>query len=134
MRCRCRTEPDAMFPTLCLRCMGWFASVVFVLLVSCTTVKKVGGEIGGTAAEWIACPTDLIDCGHVYMCEAPANNDLGHVEICVNDDDAPEDLDAVEAMYGDCELTPRHQGLCLYCCGAGCGRGGNAYDGTWCPI
>ena len=106
--------------------MLWSAS-------GCDTAKRVGGEVGGTAAEWIACPTDLIDCGHVYQCASAADTPSGFVEICVNDDDAPEDLDAVEAMYGACELTPRHQGLCLFCCGPDCGRGGNAYNGTYCP-
>lgn len=88
---------------------------------------------GGDVAEFVACPTDLIDCGHVYMCAAEADNDLGHVEICINDDDAPDDAAAVEEMYGRCEPTPRHQGLCLYCCGPDCGRGGNAFNGTFCP-
>lgn len=102
-------------------------------LFACAQVKEAGGEVGGHLAEWIACPTDLIDCGHVYMCEQAADNALGHIEICVDDDDHPEQLADVEAAYGACDLTPRHEGLCLYCCGADCGRGGNAYNGTWCP-
>jgi hypothetical protein len=106
--------------------VGWLGA-------GCSVVKSVGGEVGGHAAEWIACPTDLVNCGHVYMCDAFADNELGHIEICVDDDDHPEQLADVEAAYGECDLTPRHQGLCLFCCGTDCGRGGNAYNGTWCP-
>lgn len=109
-----------------------FAALLLWSGSGCQTAKSIGGEVGGAAAEWIACPTDLIDCGHVFMCAAVADNALGHVEICVNDDDT-DDLVAVEALYGACELTPRHQGLCLFCCGPDCGRGGNAYSGTYCP-
>ena len=108
------------------------------LLVGCQTVKHVGGEIGGTAAEWIACPLDVIDCGHVYMYEALADNPLGHVELCVDDEehDAPEQLDSAERMYGTYELTPRHQGLCVSTCEEPSplpdGKGCNAYNGCWC--
>lgn len=96
----------------------------------CTDLKQAGGEIGGSLAEVTICETPFVDCGHVYMCEAPSVNPLGHVEICVEDGASLAD---VEDVYGPCEHTPRHQGLCLWCCGSGCGRGANAYDGTWCP-
>jgi hypothetical protein len=108
-------------------------------VMACQTIKDVGGEIGGTAAEWIACPTDLVDCGHVFLFEAIADNPLGHVELCVNDDDDPDALAAAEAVYGLAEPTPRHQGLCIWGCppdapGLPEGRGGNAYSGVWgCP-
>lgn len=102
-------------------------------LLACAQVKEVGGEIGGHVAEWIACPTDLIDCGNVYMFDAPADNPLGHVELCVNVDDDPDALPDAEAVYGPAEPTPRHEGLCIWCCSGDCGRGGNAYSGTWCP-
>lgn len=101
-----------------------------VLLISCQTAKKIGGEIGGNVAEVIACPIGLFECGHVWLCAAPADNALGHIEICVDDDSPIAD---VEAVYGHCEPTPRHQGLCKVCCSGDCGRGGNAYSGTWCP-
>jgi hypothetical protein len=109
------------------------AAVVAVVLSGCTTIEHEAGNVGGTLAELVACPTDLIDCGHVYLCAAPADNPLGHVEICVDDDDHPEQLADVEDVYGACVPTPRHEGLCIYCCGDGCGRGANAYSGTWCP-
>lgn len=115
------------------------ALVFMLLLSSCSFVgwvddgaKDIGGEVGGHLVQWIACPTDLVDCGHVFMCEAPADNELGHVEICV-DDDHPEQLADVEALYGACVPTPRHEGLCLFCCGPNCGRGANAFNGTYCP-
>ena len=87
-------------------------------------------------AEWIACPTDLVDCGWVYMCEAEADNPLGHVELCINVDDDPDALAAAEAVYGPCEPTPRHQGLCVWGCppdapGLPEGHGANAYNGEW---
>lgn len=115
---------------------GVIAAAIWLVLsacVGCGFAKDVGGEIGGTAAEFAICPTGLIDCGEVLMCEAVADNELGHVEICVDTDGHPEHLAQVEEAYGPCEPTPRHQGLCLYCCGADCGRGGNAFSGTWCP-
>lgn len=110
------------------------ALVLIAALAACTTAKKVGGEIGGHVAEWIACPFDFIDCGHVYMCEAFANNELGHVEICIDDDDHPEDVDAAELLFGPCDLTPRHEGLCVWGCppdapGLEPGRGCNAFGG-----
>lgn len=109
------------------------AFALIAALSACSAVKSAGGEVGGHLAEWIACPTTLIDCGHVYMCEAAAENPLGHVEICVDDDDHPEQLTDVEALYGACELTPRHEGLCLMHCNAGDGPGCNAFNGCYCP-
>lgn len=101
-----------------------------LLLAGCQETKEFGGDVGGTAAEYTICLTGLVNCGQVYMCAALADNPLGHVEICVDDDadDGGEQLAAVESAYGDCVETPRHQGLCLVCPeGAGC----NAYNGCW---
>lgn len=113
--------------------------VLAALLAACMdTAKSVGGLIGGTAADVVLCPTDLVDCGHVYMCAAPADNELGHVELCIDDDsyDGWWELESAERMYGTCEPTPRHQGLCIVTCfepsplpgGQGC----NAFNGCWC--
>lgn len=97
---------------------------LLLFLLACTEVRDAGGQV----AEWIACPTDLIDCGQVFACSAPADNELGVVEICIDVDDQPEDLDAAEALYGACEPTPRHSGLCIVCPdGAGC----NAFNGCF---
>jgi hypothetical protein len=98
-------------------------SYLLILLIGC----RFAEDVGGGAAEVITCPINLINCGHVYLCEEPADNALDHVEICVDDDD---DLAAVEAVYGVCLPTPRHEGLCI----AGCDshRGCNAFNGCWC--
>lgn len=104
-------------------------SLIVFLLAGCTAATNVAGDV----TEFVACPTDLIDCGHVYMCEQTADNELGRVEICIDDDDDPDALASAERKYGACVPTPRHQGLCIYCCGANCGRGANAFNGTWCP-
>lgn len=99
-------------------------AAALLLLLGCTTVRDAGGQV----AEWVACPTSLIDCGHVYVCATPADNELGVVEICVDVDDQPGDLDAAEAIYGACEPTPRHQGLCIWC---PAGAGANAFNGSF---
>jgi hypothetical protein len=107
-------------------CGGWESAGI--------AIKKVAGTIAGTAAEYTACPLGLFDCGHVFQCEGTeVDTPSDYVEICIDDDDQPEQLDEIEAAFGDCSPTPRHVGLCRYCCGADCGRGGNAYSGTWCP-
>ena len=100
-----------------------------------SAAKKIGGFLGGTVAEYTACPTDLVDCGHVFMCEALADNPLGHVEICIDDDE--EGLfEQAEEMYGMCEPTPRHQGLCIDTCTEESplpgGKGANAFNGSFC--
>lgn len=98
--------------------------------LGCSTIESAGGEV----AEVIACPTDLIDCGHVYECEQTADNELGHIEICVNDDgdNGGAQLESAENAFGNCVPTPRHQGLCAWHCDGG--RGCNALDGCWgCP-
>ncbi len=95
-----------------------------LLLAACTAAKDAAGELGGTIGEQLACPADLIDCGHVLVC--------GGVEFCF-DDDMPEGIDAAEAKLGDCYPTPRHEGLCAWCCGEGCpAHGCNSGGGCWC--
>lgn len=103
-----------------------------VALVGCSAVKETGGEIGGTLAEWVACPVDLVDCAHVFKCEAQNENPSGHVELCIDDDDDEDALSRAEKRFGDCAPTPRHQGLCKYCCGDDCSSGCNAYNGCFC--
>lgn len=110
--------------------------VLFACLASeaCAVVGWVEDgavNVAGHAVQWTACPTNLIDCGHVYMCDAYADNELGHVELCVDDDDHPEQLEDVQALYGACIPTPRHEGLCVMKCHgeSGC----NALSGCYCP-
>jgi predicted small secreted protein len=96
------------------------------LAAGCSTVETAGGDV----TEFVACPTNLIDCGHVYLCEQAAENALGHVEVCI-DDDTDGQLELAERAYGACVPTPRHQGLCSYHCDGG--KGCNGFDGCFCP-
>lgn len=101
--------------------------LALLFLLACTEVRDAGGQV----AEWVACPTSLIDCGHVVMCQQGADNDLGHVEVCIDDDDDPDALAKAEAQFGTCEPTPRHQGLCLFICPPDTGAGCNAFGGCF---
>jgi hypothetical protein len=106
--------------------------MVAVALSACDACKRAGGDIGGTVAEYTACPAGIVECGHVFQCYGtPSDTPSGYVEICIDDDDHPEQLDAIEALYGSCEPTPRHEGLCLYGCDPH--RGCNAFSGCYCP-
>jgi hypothetical protein len=78
-----------------------------------------------------------LPCGTVYAFrDQPRANPLGFLEMCFLDSD-PESLNTAEAMWGEAAESwhPRFDGypICLHCCGEGCGKGANAYDGTWCP-
>ncbi len=105
-----------------------------VCLSACPKTKAVLGEVGGTVFEYIACPTiPGLDCGHVFVCDTPADNTLGVVELCIDDDNSSkDDLALAESMYGACEPTPRHQGICIWCPEkSGC----NAFSGCFnCPV
>lgn len=86
-----------------------------------------GAIITGSATGEAYCAAfPELPCGHVYLCDAPADNELGHIEICVNDEDPLAD---VEAIYGACTPTPRHAGLCWWRCDGkpGC----NSKSGCW---
>lgn len=108
------------------------ASLITLAMCSCAAIKDAAGEAGGTAADYIACPLGLFDCGHVYLFPAtPAENALNAVELCVDDDDHPQDLLAAELMFGPSVPTPRHQGICRWCAGLDCGAGCNAFGGCF---
>jgi hypothetical protein len=103
-----------------------------LLLLACVEAKEAAGKVAGTAVEYIACPFPWLDCGHVFLCAAEADNALHHVEICVDDDSTETDqLALAELTYGTCVPTPRHQGICLFCPEkSGC----NAFNGCFnCP-
>lgn len=107
---------------------------LFFYLTGCSKIVEpdeivTPDDLSEIAEAYCAAHPELT-CGHVYMCAQEADNALGHVEICKLDE---HPLEWVEAIYGTCEPTPRHQGLCWWCCGEGCGAGGNAYNGTFCP-
>lgn len=110
------------------------AAVLCLALAACAETKQVAGTVGGTVAEFIACPViPGLDCGHVFVCATPADNELGLIEICIDDDnDEKTALADAEAVYGACEPTPRHQGLCIWCPD---GKGSNAFNGSFgCPV
>lgn len=101
------------------------------LLAGCMTVvgEPEPADLGGLVdlAEAYCKAHEDVPCGHVWLCEAQAENPLGHWETCVLDE---YPIEKVEAVLGPCTPTPRHQGLCYHHCtpGAGC----NAYSGCWC--
>ena len=109
------------------------ALVVLALLAGCAdvaaTVTPQPDDYVSVAEAYCKAHPEL-PCGHVYECDAAADNALGHIEICVAQQ---QSLTAAEAVYGACAPTPRHEGLCWWCCGAGCGGGCNAYSGCFCP-
>lgn len=109
------------------------AAALLVAVLGCSAVKGAAGEVGGTIAEYTACPLSIVNCGHVFECAWPAATPSGIVEICIDDDDHPEHLDEIEALYRECWPTTRHQGLCLVICPPDTGRGANAYSGAYCP-
>lgn len=113
------------------------ALIVFLvlLLAACVTDviepdEVITEEDLADIAEGYCAANPELTCGHVYLCETPAENEFGTVEICLLDD-IP--LPVLEEVHGLCTPTPRHQGLCWWCCGEGCGAGCNAYSGCFCP-
>ncbi len=116
------------------RWVARIAPAIALLLGGCDQASSAGGffkdgaeEIGAAHGE-ILCLIHSDVCGDVYLCDMPADNELGHVEVCVQRDTA---IETVEAELGECKPTSRHQGLCYWHCdeGAGC----NAFNGCWCP-
>lgn len=95
-------------------------------------VKQAAGWFGGTLVEYSFCEIGLVDCGHVYVCSGPPV-----AELCI-DDDEPGLFDAVEAEFGECKPTDRHQGICLDLCDMESplpgGQGCNAEQGCVCPV
>lgn len=114
------------------------ALIVFIILLLAACVTDViepedvitEDDVADIAEGYCASRPELT-CGHVYLCETPAENEFGLTEICLLDD-IP--LPVLEEVHGTCIPTPRHQGLCWWCCGAGCGAGCNAYNGCFCPV
>ena len=116
------------------RLTGWvLGALAFRLLVGC--ISEV--EPPTQAATFVGpdlCASYGVTCGQVYEFSALADNPIGHVEMCVLEQDLP----AAEARYGRARLSssPRFDNgnLCIHCCGDDCpARGANAYSGTFCP-
>lgn len=78
------------------------------------------------------------ECATVYAFAEPANNDLGHVELCVREQDlsAAQDEHGIAwpsddvrfSKYAIAGIDPP----CFWCCGNDCSRGANAYGGSYC--
>lgn len=109
-----------------------------VMLAACSNVVEEiepGVEdVVGIAEEYCrANPT--LPCGKVYQCDTPAENAIGFIEICI-----PQfiDVSLAEAQYGTCKLSTDKRfedaNLCWWCCGEGCTRGCNSYNGCFCPV
>lgn len=113
--------------------MQALALALLIGLAGCTTVLETAVEPDDFAslAEAYCKAHPELPCGHVYMCETAAENELGLVELCV-----PHfiDVTVVERLYGACVPTPRHSGQCWWCCGAGCTAGCNALTSCFCPV
>jgi hypothetical protein len=127
---KCEQRLEWLVIAASMAAIAFCVIALVMMLAGCGAIKSAGGEVGGNVAEVVACPINLVNCGHVYLCEQSADNALEHVEICVDDDD---ELAGAELLYGLCEPTPRHQGLCISCCGSDCGGGCNAFTGCYCP-
>lgn len=106
--------------------------VILILLAGCTEAidATVDPEDLTDVAEAYCKANPHLPCGHVWLCETPAENELGQVEICVLN---AMPIEVAEAVYGACQPTPRHVGLCWYCCGEGCTAGCNALTSCFCP-
>lgn len=112
----------------------------FVALAMCGCsvhdVEQPFKDVGADIAEVSYCEVE--HCGSVFLCETTLPyGDTLTPELCWMDDNAGELATALSANYGytSCEPTPRGGSLgwpCLYCCGAHCGRGANAYQGALC--
>lgn len=76
------------------------------------------------------CKAYGLSCGKVYQFEAPASNELGHVEKCVTD----ELLALAVARYGAAQLSTHERfdqgNLCYWQCPSA--KGCNAFDGCLC--
>ena len=114
--------------------MRWLA---LIALLGCKQIAEDAdptGDVVDLADAYCAAHPEL-PCGKVYMCEAPADNELGHIEICI-----PQfySVQLAEAVYGQCELSPHPRfddgNLCWWCCGDGCTRGCNALNGCFCEV
>jgi hypothetical protein len=100
------------------------ALLAVLLLSSCADFKELGGG-------WGADLTWIPGVGQVFVCSVSGDE----IELCY-DGEASDLLDSLQdngVGATKCGATQRHLGPCIYCCGDGCGRGANAFNGAWCP-
>lgn len=102
-----------------------------VIALAACSVHDVEQDIKGAGADIAEVSyCEAFDCGEVFLCTMP---DGVKNEWCWVDDSHTELEDASGAIT--CIPTPRGGALgwpCLYCCGSTCGRGANAYQGSFC--
>ena len=105
--------------------------VTVFLCTSCTTIEATVPSGDENACERAADVRGQ-QCGTVYQFATPCPNEIGHIEICVLD----EDLEAAIAKYGPAQFTSRNDfdevirlGVPPPCFwpGPGC----NALNGCW---
>lgn len=114
---------------LALALAGAFYAVALSFVAACNAVELEIKGAGADIAEVSYCEVE--SCGEVFLCTMP---DGAKNEWCWMDDSSAELASASGAL--SCVSTPRGGALgwpCLYCCGSKCGRGANAYMGSFCP-
>jgi hypothetical protein len=89
-------------------------------MLGCQDIKELGGGAG----------LDLPWLDVVYQCQTESET----LELCWDSGAWSLSVSLTENGYGatTCRPTPRHSGPCIYCC-SDCGRGANAFNGSWCP-
>jgi hypothetical protein len=98
--------------------------VLYVFLVCALTGCQSCRELGGGAG------IDLPFLDVVYECDY----DGGTLELCWDDGESALEVSLADNGYpgASCSPTSRHLGPCIFCCGSDCGRGANAFNGSWC--
>jgi hypothetical protein len=103
---------------------------VLVLLAACGVAACGLQEIGGGTG------LDLPFLAVVYECQCERDDVPSVLEVCWDDDAGELELaiatDDSLVISATCRPTSRHLGPCNYCCGDGCGRGCNAFNGCYC--
>lgn len=114
--------PELLFGSLFLAFLLLFASCATEVIKPSDVVEP--DDLSDIAEAYCKAHPELT-CGHVYVCPSEMPDDSGGAELCV--------LHDTPLPSPDCTPTPRHVGLCWWCCGEGCGAGCNAFSGCYCP-
>ena len=100
---------------------------LLLIVLSACGIQEIGGGAG----------LDLPWLEVVRECDTTriAPPELVEMELCsdLSDGDLEQSLEANGYEGATCWATDRHAGPCIHCCGSDCGRGSNAYNGSWCP-
>jgi hypothetical protein len=113
-----------------------FGLLYATLASGCAAVESVEPTSDTSACE--RAKPDNAECATVYAFAEPADNELGHIELCVRE----QDLRAAQLEHGiawpsDSERFAKYAAIgidppCFWCCTGDCGRGANALNGTYC--